>query len=221
MRGSTGSRGQAADGPTGAAGVRTVLGLAALALLASGCAAVDDALADDGDLALVDDASARAEADAPPPPAPYLTRPVDFLIGDRTDEGGRGTLVSPGGMCGFQEDLSWRAGVADGAVSMSPDSQDVTWDAVEITGEAPELGEATAEGLQASVQLRPIRAVARVHEFGAGPEVELEGVLELDPTGLAATFTAVAAPVGTDGASAVPEDLVIEVACGARTDDAG
>lgn len=191
--------------------------MAGLALGATGCGAVDQALTDGGDAALIEDASERTPRTEP---VKYRSRPVEFLVGLASTNGVGSTLVSPGGVCGFLGDGSWRAVVGGTEFLNTVEDFGSPWVSIEIIGDVPHGSPANREDATAAVR-GPTPAVARLADRDTGVPVEYPGLLRVQPSGLVASFTADPDASGAGEGSSRPTDFVVQVECETRPEESG
>jgi hypothetical protein len=192
--------------------------MAVLALCATGCGAVDAALTDGGDAALIEDASGRTTPR--PEPVEYRSRPVEFVVAIASSNGAGSTLVSPAGVCGFLGDGSWRAVVGGTEWLNTQEDFDSPWTSIEIVGEVPD-GAPSQRGDDAAVGLKTVPAVARLADRETGDVVEYPGLLRVQPSGLGSSFTADPDAFGVPEGDPDVTDYVVQVECERRSDEPG
>lgn len=186
-----------------------------LAVGVAGCAAVDQALTDGGDAALVENASARIPDTTP---VDYRSRPIEFTVGLASTNGAGGQLVTPAGACGFLGDGSWRAVVDETTTWNTQKDMFSPWVSIAIVGEVPDG--APSRGDDAAFGLAQTPAVARLGDRETGDVVEYPGLLRVQPSGLVASFTADPEAFGAPEGSPRPTDYVVQVECETRPDEA-
>ncbi|MGJ7440225.1 hypothetical protein [Aquipuribacter sp. MA13-6] len=200
-------------------GTRALTAVVALALgaLTSACGALDRALSDPGDEALVADASTRAHVPVDEPEA-YRTRPVTLLV-DAAGRGSSARTATDAGTCGWSGGASWRAGLGTGAVTAAGDDDGLVWTVLDVvTAPGATAGAPGTDGD------RVLDAVM-TGSFQQGPgspyeQVEQQGRVEVSASGLSARFTADPVPSAPDGEEQHVPAVAVEIACGRTPDHA-